>query len=152
VDRQTDGQTVRQTDRQTDRYLFLETIRALLAFRLQQAASALRPWVGVSHDNLVTMDHALVAMNHALVAMYHALVAMNHALVAMDHALVAMDHALVAVILRVGGRLMGRVGGVGVVLGLVPRRGHSHGQAGVTLSGGGVACMGKQQIGNASKE
>lgn len=52
----------RQTDGQTDRYLFLETIRALLAFSLQQAASALRPWVGVSHDNLVAMDHALVAM------------------------------------------------------------------------------------------
>lgn len=50
-------------DRQTDGYLFLETVRALLAFSLQQAASALRPWVGVGgHDNLVAMDHALVAV------------------------------------------------------------------------------------------
>lgn len=48
--------------RWTERYLFLETICALLAFSLQQAASALRPWVGVGHDNLVTMDHALVAV------------------------------------------------------------------------------------------
>lgn len=48
-------------DRQTDRYLFLETVRALLAFSLQQAASALRPWVGVGgHNDLVAMTHALV--------------------------------------------------------------------------------------------
>lgn len=88
-----------------DRYLFLETIRALLAFSLQQATGALRPWVGVGgHDNLVAMDHALVTM-----------------------------------VLGVGGRkggLMGTVGGMGVVLGLVPRRGQGHGQArtGVSLT------------------
>lgn len=75
-----------QSDRQIVRYLFLETIRALLAFSLQQAASALRPRVGVSgHNNLVAMDHALVAM-----------------------------------VLGVGGRLMGVVGGMRVILGLVP--------------------------------
>lgn len=56
------GPADEQTDEQTDRYLFLETIRALLAFSLQQAASALRPRVGVGHDNLAAMDHALVAV------------------------------------------------------------------------------------------
>lgn len=40
----------------------MKTICALLAFRLQQAASTLRSWVGVGHDNLVAMDHALVAV------------------------------------------------------------------------------------------
>lgn len=88
---------------QTDRYLFLETVRTLLAFSLQQAASALRPWVGVGgHDNLV-----------------------------------AMDHALVAVVLGVGGRkgrLMGTVGGMGVVLVLVPRWGQGHWQARTRVS------------------
>lgn len=125
--------TDRHTDGQTDRYLFLETIRALLAFSLQQATSTLRPWVGVGHDNLIAMDHALIAMDHALVAM--------------DHALVAMDHALIAVVLRVGGGLMGCVGGMGVVLGLVPRRGHGHGHAGagVTLSGTRMAWTGKKK-------
>lgn len=50
-------------NRQTDRYLLLKTIRALLAFSLQQAASALRPWVGVGgHNDLVAMAHALVDM------------------------------------------------------------------------------------------
>lgn len=34
--------------------------------------------------------------------------------------LVAMDHALVAMVLGVGGRLMGVVGGMRVILGLVP--------------------------------
>lgn len=89
----------KQTGAQTDRYLFLETIRALLAFSLQQAASALRTWVGMGHDNLV-----------------------------------AMDHALAAVVLGVGGWLMGGVGSMGVVLGLVPRRGQGHGQAGARVS------------------
>lgn len=43
--------------------LLLKTIRALLAFSLQQAASALRPWVGVGgHNDLVAMAHALVDM------------------------------------------------------------------------------------------
>lgn len=89
-------------DRQPDRYLFLETILALLAFSLQQAASALRPRVSVGHDSLV-----------------------------------AMDHALVAVVLGVGGReggLVGGVGGMGVVLGLVSRWGQGHGQAGAGVS------------------
>lgn len=40
----------------------MKTICALLAFSLQQAASALWAWVGVGHDNLVAMDHALVAV------------------------------------------------------------------------------------------
>lgn len=57
-DRQEDG----HKDGQTDRYLFMKTICALLAFRLQQASSTLRSWVGVGHDNLVAMDHALVAV------------------------------------------------------------------------------------------
>lgn len=53
--------------------------------------------------------------------------------------LVAMDHPLAAVVLGVGGReggLMGGVGGMWVVLGLVPGRGQGHGQAaaGVTLT------------------
>lgn len=52
----------RRTDRNTDRYLFMKTICALLAFSLQQAASTLWSWVGVGHDNLVAMDHALVAV------------------------------------------------------------------------------------------
>lgn len=45
-----------------DRYLFVKPICALLAFSLQQAASALWSWVGVGHDNLVAMDHALAAV------------------------------------------------------------------------------------------
>lgn len=63
-----------------------------------------------------------------------------------DH-LVAVDHGLVAVVLGVGGGergLMGRgVGGVGVVLGLIPRRREGHGQtgAGVTLAAVGMAWM-----------
>lgn len=40
----------------------METICALLAFSLQQAASALWSRVGVGHDNLVAMDDALVAV------------------------------------------------------------------------------------------
>lgn len=47
---------------ETDRYLLLVTVRALLAFGLQQAASALWPWVGVGHNHLVAVDHALVAV------------------------------------------------------------------------------------------
>lgn len=42
--------------------LLLITIRALLAFSLQQTAGALRPWVGVRHDDLVAVDHALVVV------------------------------------------------------------------------------------------
>lgn len=85
-------------DRQTDRYLFVKTICALLAFGLQQAASALWPWVGVGHDNLVTVDHALVAV--------------------------------VLWVCGGEGRLMARgVGGMEVVLGLIPRRRQDHGQA-----------------------
>lgn len=63
-----------------------------------------------------------------------------------DH-LVAVDHGLIAVVLGVGGGeggLMGRaVGGVGVVLGLIPRRGEGHGQtgAGVSLAAVGMAWM-----------
>lgn len=50
--------------------------------------------------------------------------------------LVAVDHAVVAMVLGVGGREGGLMGGMWVVLGLVPRRGHDHGQAGagVTLA------------------
>lgn len=40
----------------------MKTICALLPFSLQQAARALWSWVGVGHDNLVAMDHALVAV------------------------------------------------------------------------------------------
>lgn len=64
-----------------------------------------------------------------------------------QHHLVAVDHGLVAVVLGVGGgerRLMGRgVGGMGVVLGLIPRRRQGHGQtgAGVTLAAVGMAWM-----------
>lgn len=61
--------------------------------------------------------------------------------------LVAVDHALVAMVLRVGGGLMGAVGGMGVVLGLVSGWGHSHGEAraGVTLALIGMGCMGKKK-------
>lgn len=66
-----------------------------------------------------------------------------------DH-LVAVDHALVAVVLGVGGREGGLMGGVGVVLGLIPRRGEGHGQtrAGVSLCTVGMAWMarGKKKI------
>lgn len=57
-----DRQEDRQKEGQMDRYLFVKTICALLAFSLQQAASTLWSWVGVGHDNLVAMDHALVAV------------------------------------------------------------------------------------------
>lgn len=46
----------------TDGYLLLITIRALLAFSLQQAAGTLRPRVGVRHNDLVAVDHTLVVV------------------------------------------------------------------------------------------
>lgn len=60
--------------------------------------------------------------------------------------LVAMDHPLAAVVLGVGGGLMGGVGGMWVVLGLVPGRGQGHGQAAarVTLTRVGMGWMGKR--------
>lgn len=61
--------------------------------------------------------------------------------------LVAVDHALVAVVLGVGGGEGGLMGGVGVVLGLIPRRGEGHGQAraGVSLSTVGVAWVASRE-------
>lgn len=95
-------------------YLLLVPVCALLAFGLQQAACALRPWVGMGAHNT----------------------------------LVAVDHALISMILGVGRRQGGLMGGVGVVLGLVPRWGNGHRQAraGVSLARRSKCCVEKEAL------
>lgn len=113
-------QTDRWVDKHTHRYLLLETVCALLAFGLQQAAGALRPGVGVGGH------HNLVAVNHALVAVVLGVGGRKRGLVG----------------------CVGGVGGVGVVLGLVSRWRNGHGQtaAGVRLDRGLNGWMGKREL------